>query len=287
MIDRYKACLAQATDRPFLLHALRDDQALTVRLLRRSPQDAPSSDADLTRHLPDTMRVHSFADHIAGEALGRPGTVWELTAGLTFAVPALGRLRPRECWVLGIDLRDQFVQPFERFSLTESTRQSRGVLLKMLNVRQVAMIASAFGAETLDDCQILLTGGAEGCVANFPFTHVFEPVSGREVTPTRAPDYFPRAVIAGPAAVGPGRMARFSLSFVDTATGAVVSNGERAVPVRLEATSGYLVDRVVYPRNGVARFRWKALGLSKGDRLKIKSSWGTWSGDHEIEVRVA
>lgn len=287
MINRYRACLAQTTDRDFLLHAFRDERALTIRLLRPASPGAPLSDVDLNTHLPEALLPYPSTDCVSGAALDRPGTVWEVSSGMTFAVSVLGGLRPRQCWVLAVDLNNQFAQPFERFSQTESTKQSRGVLLKMLNVRQVAMVATAFGADTLDECQVLLVGGAHGCVANFPFTHVFEPVSGREVTSTQAPDFFPRAVIAGPKSVTPGRMARFSISFADMATGAVVSNGTRTVPVRLETTSGYLVDQVVYPRNGRATFRWKALGLSKGDRLKLKSSWGSWSGDDEFEVCIA
>ena len=287
MIDRYKACLAPTMHRPYLLHAFRDRDALTVRLLRPSEERPPKRDADLNTHLSMPLQPFSFSHVVSGDPFDRPGTAWEVTTGITFSVSALGSLRPRQSWTLAVDSEERFVRPFERFSLTDGTKQSRGVLLRMLNLRQVAMVASCFGADSLDECQILLVGGMHGCWANVPFTHVFEPLSGQEVTDTQAPDFFPRAVISGPATVAAGGVAKFSLSFVDASTGAVVSNGSRSVPVRVEATSGYLVDSIVYPRKGLAAFRWMALGLTKGDRLRIKSNWGTWSGDHEIEVRVA
>lgn len=286
MIPRYKTCLAPTTDRSYLLHAYKDSEALTVRLLTAA--DAPANSfVSLTERLPNVMIAHRFEAFVPGEGFDRPGTVWRLDAGITFSLPLLHGLRPRESWVLGMDMQGGLVPPFERFSLSEGTKRSRGALLKMLNVRQVAMIGAAFGAESMDDCQIVLVGGKHGCWTNFPFTHVFETISGDEVTGTQAPDFYPKAAIKGPPTVAPGRLARFVLEFVDSATGEVVDNGKRAVPVRLEATSGYLVDRVVYPENGRATFRWKALGLSRGDRVKIKSNWGTWSGDHEVEVRVA
>ncbi len=286
MISRYKTCLSPTTHRPYLLHAFKDSDALTVRLLQPASEEQPAADIDLNLHLPEPLQPTRLRDFVSGDALGQPGTRWLMTAGFTFSVSALGGLRPRQSWVIPIDHEGQFVFPFERFSLTETTKQSRSVALRMQNVRQVAMIASAFGASSLDDCQILIVGGAHGHCANFEFSHVLETLTGCEMTGTQTPDFFPRTSIAGPATVAAGRLARFSLSFVDAATGALVSNGSRSVPVRLEATSGYLVDRVVYPRNGQSKFRWKALGMSKGDRLKIKSSWGTWSGDAEIEVRV-
>ena len=289
MIRRYAAALGRVANRPYFLHAIKNSDALTVRLIVPAERDRSGFvAADLSGHLPAEFVEHRDERAFDGVVIGKePGSAWCVETAVTFRVSLLGGLRPYCSWVLGVDGNGRFVTPFERFEATRATKLPRGRLMRLLGIRQIGFVASRFGADTLDECSIMLGEGEHGHYANFDFDFRLEEVVGTDITMTQTPDFYPRAKIDGPATVAAGQVGTFTVRFVDKSTGETLSNGTKPVKVTLEATSGVVVDSTVYPVNGVAAFRWMALGMGKGEIARIKSAWGSWTGDDEIEVAVA
>ena len=76
-------------------------------------------------------------------------------------------------------------------------------------------------------------------------------------------------------------------TLIDPSTGAPYPAVEKRIEIHVEATAGYLPHRRVSQVNGSGTFALHALGLSRGDQIKVKAGFWNFTGAAEKIVLVA
>jgi hypothetical protein len=95
---------------------------------------------------------------------------------------------------------------------------------------------------------------------------------------------WPVLKVSGPDTIAGNAFVQYMVHLHDGMTGFALD--ESGMRVELESSAGYLTHRVLHLQDGRAGFALGALGLTAGDRIKLKAGWRNYPGVCEKEITV-
>lgn len=193
-------------------------------------------------------------------------------------------------WTFNASRDGKLSMPFNRYLETWPSRQHRQMLLLSRREVNVMMLQVPFAQQDFSNCIFVLKYNPQfGCIHNFPIYKEMPPIkSGLNSYDQEKlfglKSLFPSLRLSGTDTIKAGQTADYSVEMYSRNTDTLVDDAEARV--YLETNAGYLPHRQVEVRNGVARFPLMALGLSPGDRIKLKVGWRNFSGADEKIITI-
>lgn len=209
---------------------------------------------------------------------------------LVLDAAVLGRaaLSERAEWVIHCDPDGALAMPENRTLLTWQARAHKSAIYRARGQNSVLTVMLPFADADFARAAIFAKmNPAEGLLHDFPAAAVVSPAGialPGHTTLATADWRWPVLRLAGPVQLAADAFADFTVSLHDGIDGhALNESGPR---VELESSGGYLAHRVLRLADGAATFRFGALGLRPGERLRLKAGWRWYPGLAEQEVAI-
>jgi len=193
-------------------------------------------------------------------------------------------------WAFNSTRDGRLSMPFNRYLVTQPSRQHRHMLLVSRREVNLLTLSVPFARSDFSNCVFVLKyNPAFGCIHNFPDYRIM-PTTKIGLGPYDLDHLygfkalFASLRLSGPDTVQAGQQASYSIEMYSKNVDALVDDVEARV--YLESSAGYLPQRQVDIRNGTGSFALMALGLSAGDRIKLKLGWRNFSGATEKIITV-
>lgn len=193
-------------------------------------------------------------------------------------------------WAFNATRDGKLSMPFNRYLATQPSREHRHMLLIGRKEVNLMMLNVPFARQDFSNCVFVVKyNPAFGCIHNFT-SHKQMPTIKIGLEPyDLEPLYGFKALFAslrlsGPDTIAAGQAATYSIEMFSKNTDTLVDDVD--TKVYLECNAGYLPQRQVEISNGMGSFPLMALGLSAGDKIKLKVGWRNYSGVDEKIVTI-
>lgn len=193
-------------------------------------------------------------------------------------------------WAFNATRDGKLSMPFNRYLATQPSREHRHMLLIGRREVNLMMLNVPFARENFSNCVFVLKyNPAVGCIHNFS-DHTQMPTIKIGLGPyDLEPLYGFKALFAslrlsGPDTIEAGHTATYNIEMFSKNTDTLVDDIE--TKVYLECNAGYLPRRQIEISHGLGSFPLMALGLSAGDKIKLKVGWRNFSGVDEKIVTI-
>lgn len=193
-------------------------------------------------------------------------------------------------WAFNATPEGKLKLPFNRYLETHASREHRHMMMISRKEINLMMLHVPFARQNFSNCVFVLKFNPSfGCIHNFISWRTMPSDKTNLGSNDLEPLYGFKALFAslrlsGPDVIPAGQTAAYAVEMFSKNTDTLVEDVE--TKVYLEAHAGYLPHRQVEIRNGVGGFPLMALGLSPGDKIKLKVGWRNFSGADEKIITV-
>lgn len=193
-------------------------------------------------------------------------------------------------WSFNAASDGRLAMPFNRYLATQPSREHRYALTMARQEETLLTMVVPFAQADVSTCAFILRyNAALGGIHNFASYRAIPAVAPGAPPPDHEQLYGMKALLpslrlTGPDTIPAGAAADYTVEIYSRNTDTLVDDTE--TQIYLEATAGYLPRRRVTVGTGTASFPLLALGLTAGDRIKLKVGWRNFSGVDEKFVTI-